>query len=776
MSLESDGDSRLDVLSDELTRWISGQPSQTRYALLVAEYRGEVDLRLPYPATADQVRAEIDTLEPWGVIDLGTALERAARIAASIAHAQSEPTTRLVLVTDAEDLAGVTGGTRLRLPQNLDLITIVPDGSSQATMRGILDSLVARAPVTAPDRAAAPREPSSEAAAPPSESPRRTATETAPTRTAAAGSDNHDQRAASDRTSVRADSTGVRTAAVSGSRRGSGSGSENGLLARWAAIARWVFLAAVLIGAGAVAKGVARHNRRVERVREHNAQPPTILIEIRGPSGRRETEISSYPITIGGGKPTIHHDLGEIDQSFTLALVDRKIVVTSEAKIKINGVGRTEHELSDRDQIRIGAVRCIVKAIDRVKPVRIPRPHHALYPVAPAAAAVTAIAAFLIGPPISGGAPPTQEPPVPSSSRSAREPHVAHESSLPPREQPSAPPDYTSEERSTPDPSSGAPSEPGNPFGPDTPAESPPGASPAEAGYFVATGPDRRATPTLSLPAVIDPDEPIPPRDLDYLLIHAHPDDEALDFGALIARLSAAGRVGAVMLLTDGSSGRDQYPWRETGDGYPPRDLSGNELAGTRVAEARESIGWLGSKLYLRLGLPNYPYNSLDEELSADEVLSLWGGREKLVTRVAAAIARLRPDVVLSPDVPGPAYEHFEHEAVGILVEEALSRLRATNEHVVHAHIVSLDPLQLEGYRDVLKVSPWTPAADGSIPRLRQLYALRAHRTQRDATVIGVETRMALSHDYFIVKHKSTGFDLGSALRHAGIDLAAGAP
>ena len=51
----------------------------------------------------------------------------------------------------------------------------------------------------------------------------------------------------------------------------------------------------------------------------------------------------------------------------------------------------------------------------------------------------------------------------------------------------------------------------------------------------------------------------------DALFIHAHPDDESLDFGVLISRFTRAGKRVVVVLLTDGDSGLDQYPQRMLG-------------------------------------------------------------------------------------------------------------------------------------------------------------------------------------------------------------------
>jgi LmbE family N-acetylglucosaminyl deacetylase len=246
---------------------------------------------------------------------------------------------------------------------------------------------------------------------------------------------------------------------------------------------------------------------------------------------------------------------------------------------------------------------------------------------------------------------------------------------------------------------------------------------------------------------IYGPGEPIPPRDVDYLVIHAHPDDETIDFGALIARLSASGKTGAVILLTDGSSGRDQYPWRLTGENYPPWDLSGTALADVRIKEAQQAMRELGVSLYLRLGLQNHPYNSITEELTPETVRAIWNQTLPVVDTLVEAIDTLRPELILSPDTAGFAREHFEHDATGWLVDQAVQRVVAEPTSPILAHIRAIDPYQTEGYTDLVSVPAWTPAIDGSIPRLVQLSALLDHRTQRDATVIAFEDRYPLEYD-----------------------------
>ena len=102
----------------------------------------------------------------------------------------------------------------------------------------------------------------------------------------------------------------------------------------------------------------------------------------------------------------------------------------------------------------------------------------------------------------------------------------------------------------------------------------------------------------------------------DILFFHAHPDDESLAFGALMAAASRAGKRLAVVLFTDGEAGKDRYPNRPVGGRYPDHALRAAQLADVRVQEARSALSLLGCEAYVRLGLKNHPYNRSTDELS----------------------------------------------------------------------------------------------------------------------------------------------------------------
>ncbi len=672
MSLPAGSSTRMETLAEKLYAWIDSQPPSTRYALLIAEHQDRVDLRLPYPARGTQVKSEIAGTVPWGAIDLGRAIQNAAQIAASIATANGESSARLVIMTDAEDMAAIMPARTVRLPAGLRYEVLRLDTTSPASVVDFVDGLQ-----SLPDTEFA-----TVGVSPPA------ATETRPDPVA----------------------TAPRPIAPEASQI-----APTGLIARWASIARWVFLVATLLGAVAVARAFARHRRRTDAVKQHNSRPPRVPIEVRGPSGRARGEITSFPAGLNEADlHLLHKDLETTDTSVRITYADGKLTLTAEDKVRINGIGRTEHELSDRDQVRVGTIRVVIGEVERVKPHRLPRASHRSYPIAPAAAAVVAVLGFVLAPSHPG-----------LSTTAAA---VSTDAAFPSTRSVSSPQSTT-----------------------------------------LSLSNSEQLLPVLRLPVVIGPDDPLPDFDADYLAIHAHPDDEALDFGGAIARMQASGLRGAVVLLTDGNAGLDQYPWREVGSDYPAHDLAGDALASVRIAESREAIGWLGAEYYIRLGLPNHPYGSLMEVLTPKELFDRWGGRNEVVERISNLIGTLRPEIILSPDGPAQTLEHFEHEATGLAVADAVAALGDAPRSPVRAHLIAVDPLQVDRYANPYRVSVWDRSSDGSAPRLRQLFALRAHRTQRDATVIGVETRLALRHEYYLVRNVDPGFDLKELFADATI-------
>jgi LmbE family N-acetylglucosaminyl deacetylase len=249
---------------------------------------------------------------------------------------------------------------------------------------------------------------------------------------------------------------------------------------------------------------------------------------------------------------------------------------------------------------------------------------------------------------------------------------------------------------------------------------------------------------------VIPPGRPVEYFKADILFIHAHPDDESIDFGSLMAMASRSSKRIVTLLFTDGESGLDLYPQRMVGDIYPARDLSGPALSQVRVVEATRALSILGSEMYVRWGLENRPYNCKADEVPPEEVIRGWGGEERLVAGLIEILEGFRPTIVVSPDCHSRAYEHFEHEAVGQLVQTALERLQRRGESSVKGYLVSIDPYQVDRYSGVTAVDALMRDEESGLTyRAIQARALREHVTQRDASVIAVSRLSPLPQEFY---------------------------
>ncbi len=131
------------------------------------------------------------------------------------------------------------------------------------------------------------------------------------------------------------------------------------------------------------------------------------------------------------------------------------------------------------------------------------------------------------------------------------------------------------------------------------------------------------------------------------LAIGAHPDDVELLAGATVARWARAGAAVTIVVASDGRAGT----WDTA--------LDDAELAAQRAREAHQAAQILHADLWL-LGVP-------DGRLAHTHDLS-W--------RVAAAIRRARPDVVLAHDPWHPSRSHPDHRAIGLATLDALALAR----------------------------------------------------------------------------------------------------
>lgn len=182
-------------------------------------------------------------------------------------------------------------------------------------------------------------------------------------------------------------------------------------------------------------------------------------------------------------------------------------------------------------------------------------------------------------------------------------------------------------------------------------------------------------------------------KDADRVLfVHAHPDDETITTGGLIAELAAAGRSVWLVTATRGERG-------EVVAG-PLSALEGTEeLARERERElgrAAEILGvtrrlWLGQppasagseqRIYRDSGMEWIRPGLAGPAADVDESALVMAPVERVVADLIAVIALFRPDVVISYD-GGGGYGHPDHVRIR---EAALDASRRTGTACAEIH------------------------------------------------------------------------------------------
>jgi LmbE family N-acetylglucosaminyl deacetylase/SAM-dependent methyltransferase len=131
------------------------------------------------------------------------------------------------------------------------------------------------------------------------------------------------------------------------------------------------------------------------------------------------------------------------------------------------------------------------------------------------------------------------------------------------------------------------------------------------------------------------------------VVVAAHPDDESLGAGGLLARVGARGVEAVVVVATDGEASHPESPTH-----------SADALARRRRAEVTEAVGRLGARL-VALGLPDGRLADHRTRLTTTLVELLGDGRQSLV------VAPWRRD------------GHPDHEAAGRAAATAAARTAA---------------------------------------------------------------------------------------------------
>ena len=257
---------------------------------------------------------------------------------------------------------------------------------------------------------------------------------------------------------------------------------------------------------------------------------------------------------------------------------------------------------------------------------------------------------------------------------------------------------------------------------------------------------------------VYGPDEKPVAYKLDILFIHAHPDDESLDYGLYIAKETAEGKSVGVILFTDGDSGFDKYPDRPVDGFYRDTYLKGSDLASVREQEAEKALTRLGVEIYVHLGLWNRPYTAVEVSKSVHKISEEWGGEAYLVNTLLALMNTFNPEIIVSPDGPSGAREHFEHETVGYISEKAVDRYIEDNPGQLKAYLKLVDVEQTDQYSNMALIKIDAQGNKNFIDKKRS--ALLMHQTQADSSFFGIKRLAEFPVEYYYMPYSSADLAL----------------
>ena len=229
-------------------------------------------------------------------------------------------------------------------------------------------------------------------------------------------------------------------------------------------------------------------------------------------------------------------------------------------------------------------------------------------------------------------------------------------------------------------------------------------------------------------------------RELTIMAVHAHPDDEVISTGGVLARYAEEGIRTVLVTCTNGEQGDGPGGVKP---GEPGHDNAA--VAEVRLGELRESVGHLG---ITDLELLGYHDSGMDGWAGNDDPIAFCNiPFEQATERLAELIRKYRPQVVVTYDENG-GYGHPDHiqahriavaatEATGIpdkLYFSAMSRegaksmfdeMRATGLEMPDFEIpddFGTPDEQITATVDVAKYAE------------RKTDALRSHQSQSDGT------------------------------------------
>jgi N-acetyl-1-D-myo-inositol-2-amino-2-deoxy-alpha-D-glucopyranoside deacetylase len=183
------------------------------------------------------------------------------------------------------------------------------------------------------------------------------------------------------------------------------------------------------------------------------------------------------------------------------------------------------------------------------------------------------------------------------------------------------------------------------------------------------------------------------PSPLTLMCVHAHPDDEAISTGGILARYAAEGIETVLVTCTNGELGDGPAGAKPGEPGHTEKEVVALRRAELEASCAALGVGHLELLGYHDSGMMGWPQNDAPEAFWRADV-------GEAADRLAGLMARYRPQVVVTYDEHG-FYGHPDH---------------------IQAHRVTVAAIERTGTCDKL----YYPAVPSSaIPRVVELLAAR---------------------------------------------------
>ncbi len=230
---------------------------------------------------------------------------------------------------------------------------------------------------------------------------------------------------------------------------------------------------------------------------------------------------------------------------------------------------------------------------------------------------------------------------------------------------------------------------------------------------------------------------------LTLMTVHAHPDDESISTGGIMARYAAEGARVVCVTCTGGEHGEIVVPEMDTLENHA-------RLADIRREEIRRALAhlgpidhrWLG---YVDSGMMGTPENEAPG--------SFWQADfDEAVERLAAIVRELRPQVMVSYNDFG-GYGHPDHIRAALITKAAFERAADEPEppHKLYETVLSMARRdEIRRVAEERGADPWwTPKRDETDEERRQ----REEHLQRMADAQGPITTSVDVHAYIDAKH-----------------------